>query len=182
MFKEKTFNNWSKASHKTKREYFVSSLMSLLEISDNLPVPIWYPLNSRPAPSAVSSHSYGVSPSGTDWVLVMVEGSMGVEEVEEEVVLNALWDQTWSAEGTGVDSGWQIVYGEIGTDDVVGSAGGDVMAATADDRSGWKTGPDAVTGGAGAEAGSWKGWADEAEGAGRWREVAGPCGAAEEDG
>lgn len=156
--------------------------MSLLEMSHNLPVPIWSPLNSPPAPSAASSHSYGASPFVTEWVLAMAEESMVVEEVEEEAIPNSLWDQTWSEGGTGADSGCEIACGEVGFDAVVGTARDDVRAVTVDDQFGWQTGPDAVTGGAGAQAERWRGWAGEAGGAERWKEVAEVCGAAEEDG
>lgn len=106
---------------------------------------------------------------------------MGVEEVVEEVVPYALWDQIGSEGGTGADSGSEIACGEFGLDAAVGTAGGDARAETVDGRFGWRTGHYAVTDGAGVGAGRWCGWVGEVGEVEKLRAVAVVYVAAEED-
>lgn len=104
----------------------------------------------------------------------------GVEEVVGAP--GAPWDQKESGGGTGADSGCGVVYGEAGIVTGVEIAANDVRAVTVGGQFGWRTGPGAVTGGVGAVAEKWRGWVDVAAGAERWREAAGACEAAGEDG
>lgn len=87
-----------------------------------------------------------------------------VEEEEEAAALDAPWDLRWSEEATGADSGFGTACGEVGIE-VVGSAGGGARAGNAGEPFVRRTGPAAGTGGVGAEAGRWRGWAGGAE---RW--------------
>lgn len=105
---------------------------------------------------------------------------VGVGEAEGDP--DALWDPKESGGGTGADSGCGIAYGETGIVAGAGTGAGGVTAANADGQFGWRTGLGAVTGGAGAEAGRWRGSAGVAGGAERWREGAGAGAAAGEDG
>lgn len=92
-------------------------------------------------------------------------GSRGAVRVEQEAALNAPWDLRWSEGGVEADSGFGIACGAVGAVVVAGSAGGGARAVNVDEPTGWRTGPAAETGGAGAEAGRWRGWAGGAE---RW--------------
>lgn len=83
---------------------------------------------------------------------------------EEEAALDARWDLTWSEAVTGADSGFGTACGEVGIV-VVGSAGGGARAENVGEPYVRRTGPAAETGGVGAEAGRWRGWAG---GAGMW--------------
>lgn len=85
--------------------------------------------------------------------------------MEQEAALKSPWGPRWSGGGTEADSGSGIACGEVGVVVVAGSAGGGARAVNVDELTGWRTGPAAETGGAGAEAGRWRGWAGGAE---RW--------------
>lgn len=101
----------------------------------------------------------------------------GVEVVGAPDALRGLKE---SGGGPGADHG--IAYGGTELGAGVGTAADDVRAGTVDEWLGWWTGFGVGIGGVEAGAGKWRGWADAAGGAEKWREGAEACVAAGEGG